>query len=1149
MKILPAAVRRLFVQDKQASPVDAPLPQEAAWSESSIYNISQFPKYNPDALISRRGYDIYLKMMTDEQVKAVVRFKRDAITSREWEFSCDYDSLSEEECAARCALFTSILEQMERPFLDALNGIMSAMYNGFSMTEKVFMHIEHNGITWVGIKRLKVRPCDTFYFHVDEHGNITSVEQKFEHRSQQIDIDKFIHYVQNPDCDEHYGRSELREAYRSWFSKDMVIKFQNIHLERFAAGFVWAAPKDGKTIVQGSPEFTALKQVMSNLQATSSIILPSGIELHIEHPATTEAFEKAVAQHDKSIAKALLVPNLLGITEQGQHGSLSQANTQLEAFLWTLDADATRLEGAINTQLCKELGDYNFGDGMYPKFKFKPISDSNKLEIVKIWLSLVSGGAVQATAADEAYLREALEIPQKPEVAGTAPDLILSDAQTQSLISIITAVSAGTMSPEAAKALITSIYPLDDAQAAALVDKAKVEKPPIDPNAPQPQAMPPTQMPQPKLGPDGKPLPPETVVGKMGIAVSAFTRAIKRVDFAVLANKADYSSKDAAHEIAIVNSDVVKRLVKLVAEYNMGTAQGAPSDVQKIQFTASEMAALKSAITKGLKAAWGIGEAHARKELAKANGAAFAVNDMALQDVAAEYLKSKGYTMAGDISTATQKIIRNIVMEGVKTSKTSAEVEQEIWKALERDGLVTPESVANALGAPTIDSAYARIETAVRTTSFEAINEARYQMFSDPSLEGFVQALEYSAILDDRTTEICSQLNGQTYGIDDEVWATFRPPNHFNSIVGGVDIYTARGNVSIEDVRVGDEVMTHTGEISRVYAVMSKPNDTDSARELKLSSGGILRVTDEHPVLTLSGWKRADEVLIGDKVFQRIEQMAHVPLSGTAEITQTVLLDAHNRKAMVNEESVAYQIGSFTPGMSSAVQFKINAPVEHEVENVGTDGDLCFKLSTEQRGKARFVPAWLRSISFSTAASRLGSIFNETHRISALHAVGLLFGEFGRRFRILFAPMVAVCIPCSGRFTLRLNQNSMTFTESAQAISGNPIFFFNSENGFSKTPVLISNELIDKRESEHINSFGWLEATIISNDVFKYNGRVYNLAVKDAETYMAGNVLVHNCRSLLVAVTTQDGPWTPSSPPTVDPQKGFGFTHKGCQHG
>lgn len=908
--------KRVVAAFKAAPPAVIPA-NEVAWSESSMYVGKNWPKYNPDALLSRKGYAIYSRMMCDEQIKAVVRFKRDAITSRDWEFELDDESLSDDELDLRKAVFAKCIENMESPFSDSLNGIMSAMYNGFSMTEKVLgADLVHDGLTYVGIKKLKLRPCDTFYFHVDEFGNIDKLTQKYDSKEQEVDIERMIHFVQNPDYDDHYGRSELRECYRAWFSKDMVIKFQNIHLERFAAGFVWAQPIAGKTLIAGSQEYISLQQVMSNLQGTSSIILPSGLELHIEHPATTDAFERAISQHDKSIAKCLLVPNLMGISEQGSTGSYAQSQTQLEAFLWTLDADATRLESVLNSQLFKELGDLNFGDGNYPRFKFKPVSDVRKLEIVKIWLQLVTAGAVQATDVDEAYIRDALEMPKKAVIDGDAPDLILNGAQVTALTGIVAQVGAGTLSPEAAKALITAVFPITEEQAGAMVDSAKVEPPVVDLNAPQVgadgkpivPAVDPNAKPDPKLGTDGKPLPDETIVGKMNISISAFSRAMKRVDFAVIANKADNSIQDSVHELAVINSAAVARLVSVAEELKLGTADGDPNDMQKIQYTASEMSALKSAVTKGLKDSWAIGETHAKRELAKAqfgrqfwnedqpraengqwgegggsNGGqsnktpvpmtylsmdsytdktidvanaplaevlkcynslfeqsdsggafpgskawksaqkyteqlrelvsarpeieayrsawqqgnleerlkeinpwnlsrntAFAVNDLALQDLATAYLKQKGYTLAGDISAATQKTIRNILMEGIKVSKTAEETKRAIYKALEADGMLTEEAVVEALGAQTVKNASARIDTAIRTTSFEAINEARYSFFSDPALDGFVEALEYSAILDDRTTEICSQLDSQTFGIDDEVWSTFRPPNHFN---------------------------------------------------------------------------------------------------------------------------------------------------------------------------------------------------------------------------------------------------------------------------------------------------------------------------------------------------------------------------------
>lgn len=51
---------------------------------------------------------------------------------------------------------------------------------------------------------------------------------------------------------------------------------------------------------------------------------------------------------------------------------------------------------------------------------------------------------------------------------------------------------------------------------------------------------------------------------------------------------------------------------------------------------------------------------------------------------------------------------------------------------------------------------------------------------------------------------------------------------------------------------------------------------------------------------------------------------------------------------------------------------------------------------------------------------------------------------------------------------------------------------------------------------------------------------MWNLGVEDDETFIAGGVIVHNCRSVVFAVTTLDG-WdgTESPDPVLQPQEGF----------
>lgn len=706
---------------------DADLMSDVAWSLSNLYTGTDFPKYNPDDLMSRKGVKIYKTMMTDEQVKAVVRFKRDAITSRAYNFECEYEELSEEENALRIKVFENAINKMAGSFSDATNNIMSAMYMGFSLTEKVFQLNEIDGKSWYGIKHLRLKPHESFYFYLDEFGNVQRLTQRMFGSEQDIDQDKFIHYVQNPEWDEQYGRSELRECYRAWFSKDMIIKFQNIHLERFAGGFIWARPQTGKQLNTGTQEYANLQSVLTNIHTKTSMIVPAGIDLNVVQGSTTDIYEKAIQSHDKSIAKALLVPNLLGISEQGSHGSLAQADSQLEAFLWTLEADTARLEDCLNEQLFDDIGELNFGDGLYPTFKFAPISEKSKNLLIATWADLVDKGAVQASDTDEAYVRDLMNFPEKgtPLAPPVPPAAVGPDGK------------------------------------------------PVEP-APNAPAKPAEVAP----GAGAKPKLEETVVGNGFVSITAFDRAMKRVDFAVIASQSDNSALTTAYDVAAINSDAVKRLTEGLDGITL-------ADVPKIKFTADELGKMKAAITAGLKESWAIGTDHGKRELGKASRQKkFDVGipgvDISLADKAVEFMKTRAFTITGNISGATQAVIQNIVMEGIKNSKTGEEMRIAIYKQLESDGMLTDQAVEDLLGTTTVKDTKARINTIIRTSSFEAINEARYALFSDPALNGFVEALEYSAIMDDRTTEICSSLNGDIYPVDDEVWATFTPPNHYN---------------------------------------------------------------------------------------------------------------------------------------------------------------------------------------------------------------------------------------------------------------------------------------------------------------------------------------------------------------------------------
>lgn len=745
-------IRGLFAKT-ETQPEAQPVAGETGWSESLIYARSSWPKYNPDDLLGLKGARVYRKMMQDEQVKAVVRFKRDSITGRRWYFEYDEEDLEDakkagsdtkganyaapsmpqaqpaaepqepvdaspeeeaededeldDEKKLRIRVFEQIIEQMDGSFYDSLNGIMTAMYYGFSLSEKVEHEIVVDGKTWIGLKRLALKPFETFFFVTDEFGNIVKCKQRFDGYEQEIDISRFVHYVQNAEVDPHYGQSELREAYRAYFSKDMAIRFWNIHLERHSSGFLMIQVDKDKELRPGSQEYTSLVNAITNVSPKTALILPGMVTGELVHPTNTDAFEKAIASHDKAIAKALLVPNLLGISEQGQTGSYSQSQTQLEAFLWTIEAETKRLEEIINEHIFKPLGEINFGAGPYPRFRFKPISETVKQNVIKTWMELVKAGAVTASESDESHIRKMLDFPEATE------------------------------------------------------DDTPEPIPPVPPMPGQPS---PTNQPQnqPPQQPGQLPSPPdETVLGKTRITPRAdyAARAAKRVDFAVIDNS---SAKVAATtNIKIVEAlKDGKEAIKTFIRDNDLFAN--PDKIADIGIPARVMTRIRKAAENGLKEAWDIGANHARKELQKALGAHYAADEMRLSDAAAEkFLESRAYTFAGDMADSTRKRTTTILYNGIKSGWSLDEILNRIDDEI--DSTVLPHAA-----------------TAIRTIVFEAINEARYELFASPEASNFVEGMEFSAILDGRTTEVCQHMDGRDYSIDNPIWEKYSPPLHWN---------------------------------------------------------------------------------------------------------------------------------------------------------------------------------------------------------------------------------------------------------------------------------------------------------------------------------------------------------------------------------
>jgi len=465
------------------------------------------------------------------------------------------------------------------------------------------------------------------------------------------------------------------------------------------------------------------------MSSASSVLLPNSISLEHITPTNTDAFLKAVEFHDLSIAKALLVPNLLCISNTGQTGAFSQSQTQFKAFMLVLNADTTRLESLLDEQLFRELGELNFADKVFPKFKFKPLSIEQIMEMLKVWNDLVSKDTVEPSDTDEDHIRNLLEMPEKGEPL-----------------------------PRRQQA-IPSVQPADpDADA-----------PPNLPDAADPDEV-------------------DAIRNAAAWRVS-FTRAQKRVRFSVIDRKSTSEIDTGVDKLDMAVARALAPMVEQIIDEALGTSRGNNEKIARLQFNAEAKNRVKNAGIQTLKRGWSLGTKHAQNEIAASRKGEFQINMGRLEDDAAAYFNARAFTMAGNLTGEMQAIVKNTITNGLKFSWTTQQIVDNIYKSLVRKGMIKSSTAAGAMSLTEAELLEAlegagitasRLFTIVRTNYFDALNEARYNLFTDPTLGDYVEAMEYSAILDSRTTAICAHLDNKVFSKGSPNWEAYRPPNHYN---------------------------------------------------------------------------------------------------------------------------------------------------------------------------------------------------------------------------------------------------------------------------------------------------------------------------------------------------------------------------------
>jgi SPP1 gp7 family putative phage head morphogenesis protein len=373
--------------------------------DSPMYEGYNFGKYNPNQLLKKKGgYRIFDEMREDDQIHAVLNLIKYIILGSEWDVECpDNDEVSK-------FIKKNLNEQLDEIFIKKLYNVLTAIEYGFSLTEKVFEERDGKII----LTSLKTRTPHSFDFQQDKYGKIIDIIQTVTDGEIHLNPSKFIHYPYQEEFDNPYGKSALNMGiYRAYWSKNQIIKFLNIYLERHGMPLgIGTYPKG-----TAQPAIEDFKKIGKNIQSKTFATMPEGFTIDFkEAQKGTDIYERAINQYNSMIARSMLLPDLLGLSgEKTGGGSFALGEKQFEIFYQTIDFERRKLERLITDEIIKPLVQWNFGNDIEAKFSFTPVDKTEKRELLKIWLDAVKSGKIPITNDHVNWFLSNVEAPEISE--------------------------------------------------------------------------------------------------------------------------------------------------------------------------------------------------------------------------------------------------------------------------------------------------------------------------------------------------------------------------------------------------------------------------------------------------------------------------------------------------------------------------------------------------------------------------------------------------------------------------------------------------------------------------------------------------------------------------------------------------------------
>lgn len=379
---------------------------------------------NLTGVSGNRIYEIMRR--SDSTVRSALQIVKLPILSVSWDIEAAKNAEGEVEDFDQEVADKVKRELFQRKinFIDMVKSALTSLDFGFSVFEKVFEAVEHDGKLSIGYAKISPRKQVSIekWTTPDDQPGVT---QRTNEGSFGIPREKLAIFTHDKEGDNYEGISLLRYIYKDWDIKDKLVLVNAIALERQGVGVPIVRERTGETAAPGDQE--AAEDALANLRANEAAYLKIPKTMEVEmmdmKGSTTKEIIPTLNYHDARIMTGVLA-RFMELGGASGSGSQSLAGDLSSIFMKAEEALANELISTITEDIIKPLCDLNYSNlpNGYPKLTHGAIADDDTVALANSVSQLVTAGAITPDQDLEENLRTRYNLPQMSEEAKKAYD-------------------------------------------------------------------------------------------------------------------------------------------------------------------------------------------------------------------------------------------------------------------------------------------------------------------------------------------------------------------------------------------------------------------------------------------------------------------------------------------------------------------------------------------------------------------------------------------------------------------------------------------------------------------------------------------------------------------------------------------------------